>query len=374
MADQRSGSDDAPIPVSVSRPRLPQSRSVRYIDDSMSGGKSLVENSAYLNGNLTSSNAGSGTGTGTGTPQTRTGGGPGSGHSSDSQAPTPRASDVEETFSREAFIHGLSGSRAGWKNSSEAPVGAGVGVGAGAGARVGEDEDQKGAGIHRSSSLIIPAELVKPTEIDVPSDNDGVSDEPPIQADEEAVDAVDGEFAIHSTKKVHIGSFSAGPADMGSLIKSSRSETGRTVGFAPPSRDRLPDVHSEASEYYGGKQVWSRSRTYSNADVAGFQRRRPQQMGDENVNRNRRLSHDEVSTRAPRRFLIDVEETMRIILEQEDTNGDFQIAVHDSGPKLLSLGTASSNAYKSHDVRVSQSGSSPLFVDVTFFFFVFFFC
>jgi alpha,alpha-trehalase len=29
---------------------------------------------------------------------------------------------------------------------------------------------------------------------------------------------------------------------------------------------------------------------------------------------------DEISPSAPRRFLIDVEETMRIILEQEDTD------------------------------------------------------
>lgn len=28
---------------------------------------------------------------------------------------------------------------------------------------------------------------------------------------------------------------------------------------------------------------------------------------------------------APRRFLIDVEETIRIVLEQEDTDGDFQV-------------------------------------------------
>lgn len=63
------------------------------------------------------------------------------------------------------------------------------------------------------------------------------------------------------------------------------------------------------------------------------------------------MSHDEHSTRAPRRFLIDVEETLRIVLEQEDTDQDFQISVYDAGPKLISLGTASSNAYKSFDIR-----------------------
>jgi len=31
----------------------------------------------------------------------------------------------------------------------------------------------------------------------------------------------------------------------------------------------------------------------------------------------------------------------------------FQISVYDSGPKLMALGTASSNAHKTFDIRVS---------------------
>jgi alpha,alpha-trehalase len=54
---------------------------------------------------------------------------------------------------------------------------------------------------------------------------------------------------------------------------------------------------------------------------------------------------------APRRFIVDVEETMRIVLEQEDTDGNFQISITDSGPKVLSLGTATSNGYKGVDIR-----------------------
>lgn len=52
----------------------------------------------------------------------------------------------------------------------------------------------------------------------------------------------------------------------------------------------------------------------------------------------------------PRKFLVDVEETMRIVLEQEDTDGNFQISVTDSGPKVLALGTPNSNGYRSLDV------------------------
>jgi len=66
--------------------------------------------------------------------------------------------------------------------------------------------------------------------------------------------------------------------------------------------------------------------------------------------RNRRLSHDEKPIRA-RKFLLPVEETIRLVLEQEDTNGDFQISITDSGPKLLSVGTVSSNGYKKFDIR-----------------------
>ena len=64
------------------------------------------------------------------------------------------------------------------------------------------------------------------------------------------------------------------------------------------------------------------------------------------------MSHDEKSITAPRRFLIDVEETIRVVLEQEDTDGDFQISVTDAGPKLIPLGTATSNGFKTFDIRV----------------------
>jgi len=69
------------------------------------------------------------------------------------------------------------------------------------------------------------------------------------------------------------------------------------------------------------------------------------------LTRSRRMSHDEKSS-VPRRFLIDVEETIRLVLEQEDTDGDFQISVTDAGPKTMALGTATSNGFKAFDIRV----------------------
>lgn len=78
---------------------------------------------------------------------------------------------------------------------------------------------------------------------------------------------------------------------------------------------------------------------------------------------------DETSSK-PRKFLVDVEETMKLVLEQEDTTGNFQVSRHmmlrrpeaganvleqiaatDTGPKVLSLGTAASNGHNSFDVR-----------------------
>ncbi|KAG8928293.1 alpha,alpha-trehalase nth1 [Tulasnella sp. 418] len=106
-------------------------------------------------------------------------------------------------------------------------------------------------------------------------------------------------------------------------------------------------ITDHPSDYYG-QHIYTRARTYSNTGPTKSHRRLHQQHAD-NL-RSRRLSHDE-KPHAPRRFLIDVEETIRIVLEQEDTDGDFQISVTDSGPKLLSLGTATSNGYKSFDIR-----------------------
>ncbi|KAF8923626.1 neutral trehalase [Dissophora ornata] len=66
--------------------------------------------------------------------------------------------------------------------------------------------------------------------------------------------------------------------------------------------------------------------------------------------RPRRGSHDDKATK-PRRFLIDVEETQKLILEQEDTDGDFQITVNDVGPKVITLGTADSAGFNKYDIR-----------------------
>ncbi|KAF9818859.1 hypothetical protein IEO21_02515 [Rhodonia placenta] len=113
--------------------------------------------------------------------------------------------------------------------------------------------------------------------------------------------------------------------------------------------DEQRPVNTDPAVYYGGQEQFSRSRTYSASFAHGYNPKRAA-FDNDWVRRQRRMSHDEKST-GPRRFLIDVEETIRVILEQEDTDGDFQISVTDAGPKLMSLGTATSNGFKTFDIR-----------------------
>lgn len=71
-----------------------------------------------------------------------------------------------------------------------------------------------------------------------------------------------------------------------------------------------------------------------------------------NYNRSirRRASHDETHT-VPRRFLVDVDKTLEVLLRNEDTDGNMQITIEDSGPKVLTLGTVNSNGINHFDIR-----------------------
>ncbi|RKO91585.1 glycoside hydrolase [Blyttiomyces helicus] len=72
---------------------------------------------------------------------------------------------------------------------------------------------------------------------------------------------------------------------------------------------------------------------------------------DDPHRRRRRASHDEKVLGRPTKFLIDVEETQRLILAQEDTDNDCQITIHDAGPKTFVLGTANSAGYRKTEIR-----------------------
>ncbi|KIK10222.1 glycoside hydrolase family 37 protein [Laccaria amethystina LaAM-08-1] len=122
-----------------------------------------------------------------------------------------------------------------------------------------------------------------------------------------------------------------------------------TVTFIDEQPHRA--VNIDASAYYGGSEAHTRSRTYSHSYLHGYNPKKLPAFQEDWHLRPRRMSHDEKSVTAPRRFLIDVEETIRVVLEQEDTDGDFQISVTDAGPKMMALGTATSNGFKTFDIR-----------------------
>ncbi|KAG0051561.1 alpha,alpha-trehalase nth1 [Gryganskiella cystojenkinii] len=109
-----------------------------------------------------------------------------------------------------------------------------------------------------------------------------------------------------------------------------------------------------ANEYYSSTNYVSRHRTFGNAKKSTTLGANNDPMAHPEAatkyRRPRRGSHDDKATK-PRRFLIDVEETQKLILEQEDTDGDFQITVNDVGPKVITLGTADSAGFNKYDIR-----------------------
>ncbi|KZM27367.1 Alpha,alpha-trehalase [Ascochyta rabiei] len=100
--------------------------------------------------------------------------------------------------------------------------------------------------------------------------------------------------------------------------------------------------------YYGEShsRKHARARTYS----ANVDRSARNASLSEGVSQGRRISHDENSLQ-PRRFLVQVDETLKTLLSREDSDGNYQITIDDKGPKVLSLGTLGSNAHNKFDVR-----------------------
>jgi len=119
--------------------------------------------------------------------------------------------------------------------------------------------------------------------------------------------------------------------------------------YSKPRRtSTVLDPLAHPQVYYGESHSrnHNRARTYS-ANVERSGRNAPLATG---VSAGRRISHDEVSLQ-PRRFLIQVDETMKTLLSREDLDENYQITIDDKGPKVLSLGTLASNAHNKFDVR-----------------------
>ncbi|KAJ6257860.1 neutral trehalase [Drechslerella dactyloides] len=136
-------------------------------------------------------------------------------------------------------------------------------------------------------------------------------------------------------------------------------DTPRTVGVLRynTSHDSLHEF-APAHIYYGddhdiGSTVKgaarSKARTYSTsaalpgATGVGID-------GQPKSGSRRRASYDAPGT-LPRKFFINVNNTLQSLLESEDTDGNYQITIDDGGPKTLSLGTANSGGYNRADIR-----------------------
>ncbi|KAJ2475776.1 alpha,alpha-trehalase nth1 [Coemansia sp. RSA 2320] len=127
------------------------------------------------------------------------------------------------------------------------------------------------------------------------------------------------------------------------------------------------DIHAPPSEYYRGSLAQrsaginrSRSRNYQRTyPQFKTQAQEPQQLEAEEAGATtpragggvRRRGSIDDKTAHPRRFLVDIATIEKAILEQEDTNGDYQITVEDSGPKMLKVPTAGSGGFRTMEIR-----------------------
>lgn len=65
----------------------------------------------------------------------------------------------------------------------------------------------------------------------------------------------------------------------------------------------------------------------------------------------RRASLDDSIIRPKKFYINDIDLTLKELLENEDTDHNYQITIEDTGPKVLKLGTANSNGFKNSAVR-----------------------
>lgn len=59
----------------------------------------------------------------------------------------------------------------------------------------------------------------------------------------------------------------------------------------------------------------------------------------------------DVQSQLPRKFLVNVQQTLTALLENEDTDNNMQITIEDMGPKVMNLGTANSMGVNRFEIR-----------------------
>ncbi|KFH45862.1 Neutral trehalase-like protein [Hapsidospora chrysogenum ATCC 11550] len=122
-----------------------------------------------------------------------------------------------------------------------------------------------------------------------------------------------------------------------------------TTAHRPHNADDY-GVYDDAKTYYASddrhnNRHGARTRTYSQNTLL----RHFEKIGVKEP--FRRGSHDERALGEGRRFLVQVEPTLKSLQEQEDTDSNMQITIEDSGPKVIPLRTAGSAGHNRFDVR-----------------------
>lgn len=127
------------------------------------------------------------------------------------------------------------------------------------------------------------------------------------------------------------------------------------------SLGEFTDPFSSPDIYYGpktdpskmlAKNRFTRTRTFS---VGGAESLLKNTYFDKAaIPLRRRGSEDDsfLVSQGHRRFFIeDVDKTLQDLLDSEDTDGNYQITIEDTGPKVIKVGTANSNGYKHVHIR-----------------------
>ncbi|CCH44901.1 alpha,alpha-trehalase [Wickerhamomyces ciferrii] len=122
------------------------------------------------------------------------------------------------------------------------------------------------------------------------------------------------------------------------------------------------DPFSHPDVYYGPQtdpqkaskdSKYARTRTMSVVDTGSTLRN--EFRNEIKADIKRRGSQDEAGFinggRGRRFFISDINATLKELLDNEDTDQNFQITIEDTGPKVLKLGTVNSNGFNQIDIR-----------------------
>lgn len=95
--------------------------------------------------------------------------------------------------------------------------------------------------------------------------------------------------------------------------------------------------------------MYNASLSDENLDLHSDERLSAVEAPKQNV--RRRMSMTDSLMRPKKFFINDIDQTLNELLQNEDTDHNYQITIEDSGPKVLRLGTANSNGFKQSSVR-----------------------